>query len=54
MPHPLRVATTIEIAVAITGWVFGGTIGVYPALRLASGPLAQLLLLRLTASATDD
>jgi hypothetical protein len=47
MPHPLRVATTIEIAVAITGWVFGGTIGVYPALRLAIGPLVQLLLLDL-------
>lgn len=44
-----RVRTAIEIAVVTTGWALGGTLGVATVLyALAIGPLAQLLLPRLT------
>lgn len=43
------VRTSIEVAVVITGWLLGGTLGVGTVLyALAIGPLVQLLLPRLS------
>ena len=49
-----RVRTVIEIAVVATGWALGGTAGIATVLyALAIGPLAQLLLPRLTVGSSS-
>lgn len=49
-----RVRTVIEIAVVATGWALGGTAGFATVLyALAIGPLAQLLLPRLTVGSSS-
>ena len=48
------VRTSIEVTVVATGWLLGGTLGVATvAYALAIGPLAQVLLPRLSVRATE-
>ena len=45
------VRTTIEVAVVVTGWLLGGTLGVGTVVyAVAIGPLVQVLLPRLSLS----
>ena len=45
------VRTSIEVAVVVTGWLLGGTLGVGTVVyALAIGPLVQVLLPRLSLS----
>ena len=45
------VRTSIEVAVVVSGWLLGGTVGVVTVVyALAIGPLVQPLLPRLTVS----